>query len=405
MGVHRSRTVFLILTTALSLILVCMPGSSQELTAEQKLEREDVVALYQRNDCITALPRLEKLAAALPSDAELQEMLGVCLITNAPLAPDDEAGRTMRLRGRQALLRAKEFGKLGTLGAVLLEQTPEDGSPPVFSDSPDVDAAMREGEEAFARHDLDAALAAYQRALALDPKHYEATLFIGDVYFTRRDMGEAVDWFRRAAALDPDLETAHRYLGDALMAQGKIEEARDSYVEAIIAAPYAQSSWSGLLKWARHQKVQLSHPKIESPNRMSEKEGKTNITIDIHTLEKKDGSSSWFLYEISRAAWKKGLFSKTFPDEPTYRHSLAEEADALRMVAQSVAKDLESGEIKKVDPALATLVRLDEEGLLEAYVLFARADEGIAHDYVAYRTDHRPELRRYLLEYVIGEKR
>jgi hypothetical protein len=56
----------------------------------------------------------------------------------------------------------------------------------------------------------------------------------------------------------------------------------------------------------------------------------------------------------------------------------------------------------KLDPALLTLVELRDQGLLEPYVLFARADEGIVKDYPAYRDAHGDKLRLYLLDWVIS---
>ena len=43
-------------------------------------------------------------------------------------------------------------------------------------------------------------------------------------------------------------------------------------------------------------------------------------------------------------------------------------------------------------------------GLLEAYVLLAKPDAGIARDYVEYRKNNRDKLRRYMNEYVTSEK-
>ena len=40
------------------------------------------------------------------------------------------------------------------------------------------------------------------------------------------------------------------------------------------------------------------------------------------------------MYDLTRIAWSKGEFFKNYPDEKVYRHSLKEEATALRMVAE-----------------------------------------------------------------------
>jgi len=109
---------------------------------------------------------------------------------------------------------------------------------------------------------------------------------------------------------------------------------------------------------------------------------------------------------MGRASWMTGKdgklsenFSRAYPNEKTYRHSLAEELDALRMVILSVKE--QGKEIKQLEPSLERLVKLNEAGLLEPYILFARADQGIAQDFAEYRKTKRDKLLRYLLEYVV----
>jgi hypothetical protein len=55
----------------------------------------------------------------------------------------------------------------------------------------------------------------------------------------------------------------------------------------------------------------------------------------------------------------------------------------------------------ELDPSIATLMKLNEAGLLEPYILFVRVDEGVARDYPAYRKANREKLRRYWLEFVV----
>jgi hypothetical protein len=151
------------------------------------------------------------------------------------------------------------------------------------------------------------------------------------------------------------------------------------------------------MQWAKLNNVALSQPRIESPSSMSG-EG-TNIKMTPDALQKQDGSANWLLYWTSRALWQK-TFQERFPEEKEYRHSLAEESEALGVLASAVAKNLKEGTIKSADPALMILVHLYEEGLLEPYILLGKADEGIAQDYASYRKDHRDKLIQYLNEYV-----
>src|SRR6266481_4654041 len=71
------------------------------------------------------------------------------------------------------------------------------------------------------------------------------------------------------------------------------------------------------------------------------------------------------------------------------RHSLAEEVDGFQMVVGQVKEGLTKKEIRQLDSALATLVKLADEELLEAFVLISRPDQGIAKDDPAYRDAHR----------------
>ena len=107
------------------------------------------------------------------------------------------------------------------------------------------------------------------------------------------------------------------------------------------------------------------------------------------------------MYDLTRMAWEKGDFFKNYPNEKEYRHSLKEEAAALRMVAEAASKDLKSGKVKALEASLDSLVQLNDAGLLEAFILFARPDPGIARDYPAYRAANRDKLKRYWLEVAI----
>jgi len=381
-------------------LAVLAPGlahANQQAGADDK--RALALDLYRKHKNLEALPLFEELAAANPSDALVEEGLGVCLLSHAATLADPEMRRLEVKRSRAALGRAKELGDTSEIVRVLLEMTPVDGNIPVFSGREDVDNAMREGEAAFARRDLDAAITAYKRAMLLDPRLYEAPLFVGDSYFAKKDYENAESWFAVAVSVDPDKETAYRYWGDALLAEKKVEEAHAKYIEAIIDSPYSQATWVGLSHWAHALGGTLAQPRIESPNKQTGESGKVTITVNPSSLNKNDGSSAWLLYDITRAAWKQNLFQQKYPDAKEYRHSLAEESAALGVVASN-AREAQKKDPPQLDPALKTLIELVDKGLLQAYILLAKADDGIAQDYPPYRAEHRAELRRYLKEYV-----
>jgi tetratricopeptide (TPR) repeat protein len=425
---NQSLTAKRIFLNACLLIIVALMFSTTVSVAAQDpdyaSERRRAAQLLDESKILQALPIFEKLAAQKPKDPDVQFYLGFCLIAKASDTKDLAARKQERVRARGYLVRAKELGMSdGLLDQMLASIPPDGGETPKFSSNPEAEAAMNDGESAYARGDLDKALGAYTRALQLDPKLYHAALFAGDMQFKKghnsTDAAErsglfdkAGEWFGKAIAIDPDRETAYRYWGDCLLEYGKDNEARAKFIEAIVAEPYNQLVYSGLTKWGQQKHVQLGHPRIEIPSNVtSNKPGEVNITVDETALKgsENDGSAAWIMYGMARALWvnkkdgsRSEKFAKAYPNESAYRHSLAEELEALRGVAESVREQVKEKRVTKLTPALERLTKLNDAGLLEAYILFAKPDKGIARDYAAYRKANREKLRRYWSEVVIG---
>ncbi|HBB97748.1 MAG TPA: hypothetical protein DC054_20400 [Blastocatellia bacterium] len=409
---HSLTAKGFLLNAGLLFIAVLIIATSVAAQQSQD-ERQRAIDLFDANNFIAALPLLEKLAVANPNDREVLSRLGFSLYANSAGEKDPVARKKVRDRVRLILLKARSLGDNSNVTNMALEVLSRpDAGEVSFSNIQAADAALKDGEAAFVRGELDAAIAAYKRALDVDPHLYQAALFAGDAEFKKGSnstdpqfravhFDAAGVWFAKAIAIDPNAETAYRYWGDALDAQGKMNEARDKFIDAIVAEPYGRRAYVGLTQWAQRHKAQLGHPHIEPPNSTTTQGAKTTLNIDPRTLDSKDGSNEWLMYDLTRIAWQKSDFSRNYPAEPAYRHSLKEETAALRMVAEACAKDLKSGKVKELEASLETLVKLNDAGLLESFVLFARPDEGIAHDYAAYRATNRDKLRRYWLEVAI----
>jgi len=402
------------LNACLAIVAVLLLAAGAFGRTQDPAERQRAIDLYESNNFAAALPLLEKVALASPNDAVILSRLGFALYANSAAEKDPAQRKSMRERARTVLMRSRSLGDNSNLTGMVLEALANPDSTQLpFSSIKTAEAAIREGEAAFVRGDMDKAIAAYKRALESDPNLYDAALYAGDAEFKkasnstdaqfRSDHFDAAGvWFARAIAINANRETAYRYWGDALDAQGKTEPARDKFVDAIIAEPYGRRSYVGLTQWSERHKVDLGHPKIEPPNSTRSEDGKTTLSVDPKTLDSSDGSSNWLMYDLTRIAWAKADFLKNYPEEKVYRHSLKEEAAAFRMVAEAAAKDLNSGKVKKLTQSLEMLVKLNETGLLEAYVLFARPDQGIVRDYPVYRAANRDKLRRYWMEVVIA---
>jgi tetratricopeptide (TPR) repeat protein len=368
-------------------------------------ERKRAFQLYREGKVAEALPVFEKLASANPWDRDVVETLGFLVLSQAVYTKDPVARKAARLRGRELLLRAQELGANDPLLSNSIAGIPPDGGDDVsFSAKKEVDDAMREGEAAFANQDFAKAIELYQRALLFDPQQYAAALFTGDAYFQLGKHGQAGEWYAKAIAIDPDRETAYRYWGDSLMKQGKMTEAREKFIEAFIAEPYNRLARAGFVNWGERNKITIAHPQIEIPTSVTPLEnGKMTISLDPKVLSKgKDpAGTAWMMYGLVRASWATNNFSKEYPEEKVYRHSLKEEAAALRAVVHALPK--REKQVKELDPSLRTLIKLDSDGLLEAYILLAMPDEGIAHDFTSYRQGNVDKLRRYVVSYLLHE--
>ena len=386
-------------------LIFCSLLLALSVVAAQDVERTRAFQLYKDAKYTEALPLFEKLAVANPNDRDVIEALGLIKASQTAYLKDPEARKQARIHARELLLAAQSLGADSALLKWMLESVvPEGGADnSSFSTKKEVDDLMREGEEAFASGDLPKALERYRQALLLDPKLYEAALFIGDVYFKSADHANAGEWYGRAISMNPDRETAYRYWGDSLMKQGRFTDAGEKFVEAYLAEPYSRLSRAGFLNWGEKANIKLAHPQVDVPTNVSSgsKDKNTTITLDANVLNGKDKSgaaAAWMTYGIIRASWQTE-FAKQYPNEKTYRHSLKEEAAALRGAIDTLKN--QKLDPKSVDPSLQTLQKLEKEGLLEPFILLALPDAGIAQDFPDYRRANLEKLRRYVKDYVL----
>lgn len=397
----------------LSLLLTAFVGFNNlqifAQTADVKVLQEKIAPLIEKKNYIEALPLLEQLAAIEPNNAETQFYLGFALMAKTRTVSDKAEIKQLFIKARKAFLKSKELGNNSDLVEAFIEGIPENGEVPGFGETSEADKLMKEAEAFFAQGKMDEALAKYQKAFELDPKNYYAALFSGDVYVTKSDYANAEIWYQKAIAIDPFRETAYRYSATPFMKQKKYERARERYVEAYIVEPFNKLAISGINQWSEATGIALGHPKIDIPaNVSSGKNGDVNITLGLKD-DNGDGSFAWTAYGLARAKWqsnKNGLsdeFKKAYPNEKTYRHSLAEELDALKTTVTVLKESMASKEkpIKKLHPQLEKLVKLSDDGLLEPYILMVLIDRDIFQDFKPYLTNNREKLRRYVVEYVL----
>jgi tetratricopeptide (TPR) repeat protein len=395
------------------IVLTPARGWAQSAETVQKSAKDDPAyqqaeELYSQGRFVDAMPLFEKLVADHPSDIVVTERWAWCMFQYAATLPDLEQRKKVRARARTIAVRAKELGDNSQILQLMLEQPEDGGSEMRFSERKEVDEAMKTAEADFARGDMDKAREGYLRVLLMDPNNYDAALFIGDVYFKQHVYGSAGEWFSRAIQIDPNRETAYRYWGDALVAMGKEDDARAKFIEAIIADPYNRRAWVGLTNWTQRNKLELNNVRLKDGAAVTEKDEKNiTITIDDSSLKKKNDPNSlaWMTYGMGRASWHGDQFKKEFPNEPSYRRTLKEESDSLGLMITVLKEQKDyKKKVKDLDPSLQSLIKIQEAGFLDPFVLLNRADNDIARDYETYRAKNRELIRRYLDEFVVPKR-
>lgn len=396
-----------------SALLVALPAVRPRAAFAQAQQKDDpatavlrqqALDLYHEGKFVDAMPLLEQLSTVNPKDYVVKEHWAYCILEYSKTLTDPQARKSARMQARTVALEAQKDGDQSDLMQELIS-IPEDGSETKFSERADVDNAMKAAEAERVNGNLDKARAGYLHVLELDPKNYDATVYVGDVYFSERAYNNAGEWFAKAVQLDPNREMAYRFWGDALAAMSKNDAAREKYINAVIAQPYNRASWLALRQWADRVKQPFNSILLENKSSAKTDNGKTTVTLDEHSLQGNAESAAWVAYGGTRVVWQQGKFKKEYPTETVYRRSLKEEADALNSMVNVLAPEAASEKkAAKLDPNLLELIQIDHEGLLESFVLLNRADREIARDYPGYRAEHRDKLYLYMDKFVLPKE-
>jgi tetratricopeptide (TPR) repeat protein len=364
-------------------------------------DRQRALALFAEGRRLEALPLLEQIQQNEPKDTDVLVALAASLVEHAETLSDPGAIADERLRAKELLQKAFDLGSTNPLQEnlrQLLGELPADGVIR-FSADPAVQRAMNAGEAAFARHEFDAALRQYAQALKLEPGNYYAALFTANTLDRQGDARKAAEWYERAAALNPDAETAFRYYADMLAKHGDMLKARSMLIRAAVAEPYNKIVWREIRAWAiiNHTAFNIVYlPIPRLPKSTARTAGPAEGIV-----------AAWQAYYSVKVRWRSGRsFHAQYPREPSYRHSLAEESEALSAAAETLhrvaAKD-KGAQAVSADPIAPLLLRVYEAGLIDAYVLFSLGDDGIAQDYTTYRAKHRTQLESYLDRFVMPQ--
>jgi tetratricopeptide (TPR) repeat protein len=102
------------------------------------------------------------------------------------------------------------------------------------------------------------AIAAYQKAIELEPQHAAAHINLGTLFYNRQDYVQAEAYYRKAVEVDPRYALAYFDLGNVLDETGRLPDAVRAYKTAIGLAPtYADA----------HYNLALAYEKMRQPRK------------------------------------------------------------------------------------------------------------------------------------------
>ncbi len=373
-------------------------GFAQAPEDDPELQRAK--ELISKSNYFDALPIIEKLVKKYPKDADLHAQLGIAIIVKAVSIVDPDKRRLEVQKAAGPLKKARALGTTDPLALDYLNyiETGVDLDAADPNNSPELNAAIREGEKYFAKGDFENARIAYEKALKIDPKSPEATLFIGDCYYGQKRYPQAIEWFRKAIEINPDMEPAHRFLADALALSGKTKEAIKEYAEAYIIRPSSRITRSAFFSAVENFGERTTNPSIEVPIKSTNGE----IVIDETALNDSDGSINWLRFKEVRDKQLEE-FAKV-ANGREFRSTVSEDVVGFRAVAEGLREELKKNPSLKLSQSLKNLLILDENDLLDVFTILVVHGADNSFEYEKFIDGNREKMIKFLVDYVAEEK-
>jgi tetratricopeptide (TPR) repeat protein len=393
-------------------------------------ERAQANQLYLAGRRLEALPLYEDLCRQDQANPTFAERYGIGLTMKSGTLSDPKQRTEMYSQGMKELDRARSLGDDSPAVINVLSMysrtpfgvvsTGSMGALPLtvgyfYQGTAEAQALIKQGDAVFSAQKFDEAAKFYTAAAAQDPKFYMAALYSGDAYYHLKNYSNAGIWFAKAIAIDPDRENAYRYWGDALLMAGDSNGARVKFELAMAAEPYTLSTMSGLKQWGVQTHIALLNPVMHRPY-LPRANGK--ITNADQFAETGDGRSCWLVYAQSRmnrnpnviVIFDEWVMSGSVPKTPDLRfepngyvHTLAEEVEAINAMLADLKKKIAAGTVseQKLLPELKTLLQMQNDKMLEPFILLNFNDAGLRNGYPEYRAAHRDQVVAYIDRYLI----
>jgi len=360
-------------------------------------DRQEALRLYKEHKLADAAEWWQKVVIKYPDDMDAHEALGASLLNRADLQSDGRKKQSDRLAARAELVRAKELGDKSDLCRALLSTIPEDGREIRFLNYQTLLTIVPIGRPPTQRG-LEIA-GEYAFATEHEDFSYLVAERIGLDYAQLKQWNKAEEWYARALQIKPDDQSIYGNWVETLVFAGKMKEAREKLIQGLLISGGTYINVP-LAMWLRANHLELKKINIKVPYEYPTGKTGTMIVVDPAWLGKNDGRDAWLMYPRTRRLWKNEKYFNEF-HVIGYRHSLAEEMDALSQVVAAFNESLAKGDVKEPDPDLVLLSRFQAEGLLEAFILLVERDTDVNLEYFRYLSEHRDKLMEFADKYIV----
>jgi tetratricopeptide (TPR) repeat protein len=360
-------------------------------------DRQEAMRLYKEHKLAEAAEWWQKVLVKYPGDMDAHEALGVSLLNRADLQSDGSKKQSDRLVARAELVRARELGNKSELCRALLSTIPEDGREVRFLNYQTL-LTIVPNDQPPTQRSLEIA-SEYAFATEHEAFSYLVAERMGLDYARLKQWNKAEEWYARALQINPEEQSIYGNWVEALISDGKMKEAREKLIQGLLISDGSYINLA-LSMWLNANHLELKRINIKVPYEYPIGKTGTMIVVDPAWLGKNDGRDAWLMYPRTRRLWKNEKYFNEF-HMTDYRHSLAEEVDALSQVVAAFNESLAKGNIKEPDPALVLLSRFQAEGLLEAFIFLIERHKDVSIEFYRYQTTHRDKLMEFADKYIV----
>ncbi len=253
---------------------------------------------------------------------------------------------------------------------------------------PEAQKAFEEAEIKYGKHQYEAAIEDYARAIKLDLAYTDAVLYQGDCFLMLQRFREAEVRYRRATVLEPNYARAWRFLFDSLLKQGLWDDLEMTGREAIAAEPDDFTAW-GRLRQAREARGKKGLKRFAWPKVGHVKPGANGKGVEIQVAlpegEAKSLDGALALSVLMTRAAVLANDPKTLKELGLDTlNAFQRELHAWRMALDVLESHMGDGKVPKVDPAWLQLRDMKRTNHLETGLFL-----------LAFKPEYRPDFEAW----------